>query len=146
MKLLTIITFLFLGSLNLNAQQSTIEEDIRQVMELSGAGKLGVQVMEAMTAQFQQSMPEVPTEFWKEVMKEVNPDKMIELIIPIYKKHFTQEEIRQLVTFYQSPLGKKVTATLPAVTAESMKAGEEWGGEIAATVLKRLQQKGYIKN
>lgn len=146
MKQLIIIAFLLTANLSLSAQQTTIEEDIRQMMELSGAGKLGIQVMEAMSTQFQRSLPEVPTEFWKEVMKEVNPDKMIDLIIPIYKKHFTQAEVQQLITFYKSPIGQKVSATLPAVTAESMEVGEQWGQEIAAIALKRLQEKGYIKN
>lgn len=146
MKKLLILAFFIMGSFALSAQQTTLDEDIRQLMEISGAAKVGVQVMEAMTVQFKQVLPEVPTEFWNEAMKEFNSDALVELIIPIYKKYFTADEIKQLIAFYKTPLGQKVTSTLPAITQESMEAGQKWGQEIGMKVAQKLQEKGYIKN
>jgi hypothetical protein len=120
-------------------------KDIRKVMEISGAGVNGIQVMDIMETQFKQSLPNVPDEFWKEMRKEVNAGTLIDLIVPIYDKHFTHDEIKQLITFYESPIGKKVSTTLPAVMQESMAAGQKWGEALAQNVLEKLRKKGYIK-
>jgi uncharacterized protein len=43
----------------------------------------------------------------------------------VYDKHFTEAELKDLVTFYGSATGKKVIAEMPALFAESIaKAGE----------------------
>lgn len=120
-------------------------KDIRKVMEISGAGVNGIQVMDIMETQFKQSLPNVPDEFWKEMRKEVNAGTLIDLIVPIYDKHFTHDEIKQLITFYESPIGKKISTTLPAVMQESMAAGQKWGEALAQNVLEKLRKKGYIK-
>lgn len=146
MKQILILAFFVLASFSANAQKTTIEEDIRQFLELSGSANVGVQVMETMTGQFKQMLPQVPEAFWTEAMKEFSPETLVNLIIPIYKKHFTQEEIKQLIAFYKTPVGQKVAATLPAVTQESMQAGQQWGQEIGQKVAQKLQEKGYIKN
>jgi len=142
-----LLSILFVGAFGALQAQTTPSKtaDIRKVLQMSGQAKAGVQVMEAMFGQFQQSLPQVPEEFWKEFMKEVSAEGLIDLIIPIYDKHFTHDDIRQLIVFYDSPIGKKLTATLPVITEESMTAGEKWGGELAEKVMERLQKKGYIK-
>jgi hypothetical protein len=146
MKQVLIITIFAISSLHLNAQQTAVEQDVRQLLELTGAAKLGIQAMEMMITQFQQGAPDAPNEFWTEFKKEIKPESLVNLLVPIYKKHFTQAEIKQLIAFYQTPIGKKVTATLPAVTQESMVAGQQWGQQIGAKVVQQLQEKGYIKN
>jgi len=67
------------------------------------------------------------------------------MIVPIYDRNFSAEEIDGLMVFYSSPLGKKVLQKLPVIMQESMQAGKEWGGEIYKKVLLKLQQKGYLK-
>lgn len=146
MKAFLIMTFLLIGSFAVNAQQTTLEEDIREFLKVSGSAQLGMQVLETMTGQFKQMLPDVPAEFWTETMKEFKPEALANLMIPIYAKHFTQEEIRQLIHFYKTPVGQKLAATLPAVSQESMIAGQKWGQEIGAKVAQKLQEKGYIKN
>lgn len=39
---------------------------------------------------------------------------------PIYAKHFTAGELRQLIAFYRSPLGQKSMRETPLILAESM--------------------------
>jgi hypothetical protein len=47
--------------------------------------------------------------------------KIVEdLSYPIYDKHFTEAELRDLVTFYRSETGKKIVAEMPSVISESM--------------------------
>lgn len=143
-----IVVFLLFVSITVSmAAQNSGEKakDIRKLMDLSGAGINGVQVMETMLIQFKQSVPGVPDEFWEGVKKEVSVEALVELIVPVYEKHFTHQEVKQLIAFYETPVGKKLSATLPVVTQEAMEAGGKWGEEIAEKVLNDLRKKGYIK-
>lgn len=133
-------------AVSVSAQNSPEKaKDIRKAMEISGAGVNGVQVMETMVGQFKQALPDVPDEFWKEAMKEVSADALIDLIVPIYDKHFTHDEIKQMIAFYETPVGKKLSTTLPLITQEAMAAGQKWGEEIGQNVVEKLRKKGYIK-
>jgi hypothetical protein len=39
---------------------------------------------------------------------------------PIYARHFTASELREMIAFYQTPVGKKAIAVLPQVMTEVM--------------------------
>jgi hypothetical protein len=43
-----------------------------------------------------------------------------------------------LIQFYESPVGKKAIAVLPAITQEGMKRGMELGSTVGEKVLTRL--------
>lgn len=45
--------------------------------------------------------------------------------IRIYAKYFTENELTDIATFYQSPTGKKTVALLPQIMADGMQAGAE---------------------
>lgn len=42
-----------------------------------------------------------------------------EVYFPVYRKHFSEQEISELIAFYQSPLGRKVTGLTPDIMRES---------------------------
>jgi hypothetical protein len=86
------------------------------------------------------------SDFWDEFNKEVNAATLIDLVLPIYDKYFTDDDIVQLIAFYQSPVGKKVVEKLPVIMQESMQVGSEWGKQLSEKILERLKQKGYLKN
>ena len=49
-------------------------------------------------------------------------DKLIEAITPVYDRHFSKEELKELITFYSSPAGKKIVKLMPTVLEESLEA------------------------
>ncbi len=75
----------------------------------------------------------------------MNAGDLVNLIIPIYEKYYTEEDVQGLIKFYNTPVGEKVIASLPQVTAESMEAGQQWGESIAKQVLDDMKEKGYYK-
>ncbi|MFV8376792.1 DUF2059 domain-containing protein [Flavobacterium sp. LB1P62] len=140
------ITLFLCGLLTSGFSQSISKTDnIKNLLELTGSGKLGVQVGENMIISFKKSYPNVPVEFWDNFLKEINSDTLINLIIPIYDKYYTESEIKQLTEFYQSSLGKKLIAIMPLVLQESMQAGQTWGKEIGEKVYNNLEEKGFVK-
>ena len=141
-KLLLIPVFLFAALLG-QAQQKASKESIRTLLEMSGSARVGIQVMTNMIASYKESYPEVPQAFWDDFLKEARPETLVEMIIPVYEKHYTQEEVQGLIAFYQSPLGKKVITTMPLIAQESYTIGTEWGKKLAEQVGKKLQEGGY---
>jgi hypothetical protein len=49
-------------------------------------------------------------------------------------------ELRELIRFYETPLGQKMIAELPALTRESMAAGQELGRRLAERLLRRARE------
>jgi hypothetical protein len=116
-------------------------QDIRKLLEVTGSAKLGQQVLAQMMQTFKSTNPKVPEEFWDEVMKEFDSGTMIDLVVPVYEKHLTHEDVKGMLAFYESPLGQKLIAVTPAITQESMQAGQQWGLGIARRIQKRLEER-----
>jgi uncharacterized protein len=52
----------------------------------------------------------------------------------IYANEFTEQELKDLVTFYKSPLGAKLLANEPRAIQFSMSYMNQWGQQFAAAV------------
>ncbi len=139
-----IITLLLCSlSFAMFAQSSTKTDKIKKMLELTGSGKLGTQVAKNMIASFKQSYTKVDQAFWDDFEREIKAEDLINLMLPIYDKYYTEEDIDQLIAFYNSPIGKKMTENLPMITQESMMAGQAWGKKIGEKVAERLRERGY---
>jgi hypothetical protein len=144
-SLLLIIVLAAASSVFSQAQPAN-EKNIRKLMQLTGAGELGLQAVDNMIATFRKQHDNIDDEFWTEMRKELRPETLVDLVVPIYAKYFTDDEILGLIRFYETPLGKKVTSTLPAVMNESMTVGGEWGRELGEKIVNKMKLKGYVQN
>jgi uncharacterized protein len=65
----------------------------------------------------------------------------------IYASHFTESELRDLLTFYQSPLGQKVLTQEPKVLDESMIYAGTWADnlsvEVVASMRAEMKKRGH---
>ena len=52
----------------------------------------------------------------------------------IYASHFTEQELKDLVTFYKSALGQKLITEEPKAIEASMKYMNEWAQQFADVV------------
>ena len=55
-----------------------------------------------------------------ELVKEMGAE-----MVPLYARHFTLDEIRQLTALYRSPLGAKMLTTMPVLMQEGMQIGQK---------------------
>ena len=53
----------------------------------------------------------------------------------IYAKHFTEQELKDLVTFYKSPLGQKMLKEEPVALEQGMKRAQDWSQDFSDAVL-----------
>jgi uncharacterized protein len=57
----------------------------------------------------------------------------------IYASHFTEPELKQLLTFYQSPLGQKVINEEPKAADESMTFAGGWADKLSEEVIGKMR-------
>jgi uncharacterized protein len=97
--------------------------------------------------------PKIPDAVWDEFtgmcaeeMKRSLPE-LEEPVIAIYDANFSADEIKQLVVFYQSPVGRNIVIQLPQLMQQSVAMGQSWGQQAGAHAIERIRaaakQKGY---
>lgn len=120
------------------------EKSIRELMEVSGAGNMGIQIINGMMAPLKKAVPKAQDTFWDEFMKEVNADELINITVPIYQKHYSEEDIQAILAFYKSPVGRRMVSSMPVVMQEAMQAGQQWGRKIGERALEKAKQQNLL--
>lgn len=143
-KLLFILTLSFLPFFAFSQQEQ--KEPVYQLMETMELDQSISKMLDMMMQMPMIASLNVPEEVWTEFKKEFSSNSFMDELAPIYKKHYTDEEILQLVDFYKSPLGKKTLEVTPAITTESMAVGQKAGQEAMQKVMEKLEKMGYSKS
>lgn len=150
-----ILMFLLLGLIGQVAIADELTtakfSDIKRLMDVTGSANIAKQFASASSRQIFQTLkasrPEISDRALAVVDKELMalfsekmsaPGGLMDQIIPVYDKYFTHQEIRELLAFYQTSIGKKVIFVLPKVANESMMAGQRWGQSLGPEIEKRM--------
>lgn len=134
-KIILLAALLFIGY-GANAQEKGSSDYKRDVMELMKLQSGQLKTITNMVDQLSSSIPERNRSAFK---KDVNDsmDKLYEQMADIYMETYTKDEIEQMLKFYRSPVGQKISKKAPELMEKSMKAGQVWGMQ----TLKPLMQK-----
>jgi hypothetical protein len=64
----------------------------------------------------------------QQITKELTPRRaeMQQVLARVYAQHFTEQELKDALEFYKTPLCKKLIAEEPKALEESMKAADDW--------------------
>lgn len=147
-KLLLSLALVFTIALMGQAQTSTYDASVRKMIEVSGGMDMFKTMVPQMISMMKPQLPSVPEAYWNELEKEFNQpqafNELINKLTPIYKKYLTQADIEGIIKFYETPVGKKMAATAPKISMESMQIGQQWGMQIAQKIQDKLKEKGYL--
>ena len=123
--------------------------DIERLLDMTGAIALGQQMSSVMVGQFtgliKQANPNIPKELLDTLPAIVNSviDENIstfkQAAVLIYHKHFSHDELKQMIAFYSTDLGKKTIRVMPTLMQESMRAGQQWGQLLAPEIERRVR-------
>jgi hypothetical protein len=123
------------------------EREVRRLVGLVGVVEKELASIDVVMNVLKQRTPNVPEKVWTEVraefVKTFNREAIIAGYVPIYAGHFNAKEVRQLIAFYSSPVGKKLVAEMPVIETEAFFKGMERGQEIGERVREILKAKGY---
>lgn len=115
------------------------EADIRRLLDVMGSQALMTQVMGNMEGDIKpmltNSLPpgdyraKLVDLFFEKFMARVKAEmpSLLNTMVVTYDKYFSDEEIKGLIQFYQTPLGQKTLSTLPTIVSESQADGEKRG-------------------
>ena len=116
------------------------EADIRHLLDVTGARSLASQTMANMQNSIKPMMTNAlpPGEyraklidlFFTKFQAKVDTQHLVDLAVPIYDKYLSDDDIKGLTQFYQTPLGQKTLTVLPKLLAECQEAGRKWGSDV----------------
>jgi hypothetical protein len=140
------------------AQTEPKQSDARTLLELSGGAEALESVLNSSTLETQlrgtlnpaaappdrrafleRFISEFSKEFTAEAIK--RRTELFELVEKSYEKYYSSAEMRQLIEFYRTPLGKKLAATAPKITVDMMDAGRKWGENLGRDIGQRVGQR-----
>ena len=75
----------------------------------------------------------------KTVDEKLGKKQLENLFVPVYAKHYNLKDIKGLIKFYQSPLGKKLRKTDAKIRRELHKVGGDYGQKIMSDIALQLQ-------
>ena len=65
-----------------------------------------VRILQALEA-MKLAMPRVPEKFWDKYRQLISIDELQNRLVQVYDKHYTSDELNDLLKFYDSPFRKK---------------------------------------
>ena len=109
-------------------------------MQLTGVENLSGQMMSnmepSMKATLTQAFP--PGEYRAQLIElflaklraKVSARRSWKLAVPTYDKYFSDDELHQLMAFYETPLGKKTITVMPQLMTELMTNSQQLGQQL----------------
>jgi uncharacterized protein len=62
-----------------------------------------------------------------------------EIVARVYASRFTEQELKDALTFYKTPLGKKLIVEEPAILDQTMKDAQTWGDRLSEEVIIKMR-------
>jgi len=84
-----------------------------------------------------------------QLRKEYDPKRaeILTEVAKIYAGRFTEQELKELVAFYKTPLGKKVLNEEPIAIEEGLKSAQAWADQLSGQVIEmyrtEMKKKGH---
>jgi hypothetical protein len=128
--------------------------DIEKLMRITGPPDVTKQMSNFFIRQMSQaikaSRPDLPAKTYRILGEEINrviEEQMtakggfLDMVIPIYARHFSHEDIKGLLKFYQTDLGKKTIKIWPLILQESMTLAQDWSESLGPLIKNKVNQR-----
>lgn len=150
MKTITLI-ILFL-SVNLLYSQRQIEilkdsayvEELIKLQKLMGLYDNAYDIKNYMINRFRTMANNADSTYWANLSNSIDVTEYLRMNALTFATVFTREEIKELLKFYESPVGRKVVTTMEAVHSELANNEGLWAESIRVIILKKLQEDGLV--
>jgi hypothetical protein len=133
------------------------EKDLKALFEVMGINSFAKDMADTMVTsaitQEKQRYPNLPKDAEHALSKAIyeavisHSSELDTMILPLYDKYYTHDDIKQLYVFFTSPVGQKYSAVVKPMAQDMMQVGQAWGkkiGPIAAKAAEReLVKHGY---
>ena len=128
--------------------------DIEKLMQITGPPAVTKQISNFFIRQMSRSIkaarPDLPAKTYRILGEEINSviekqmtakGGFLDMVIPIYAKHFNHKDIKGLLKFYQTDLGKKTIKIWPLILQESMTLAQDWSKSLGPLIQKNVNSR-----
>jgi hypothetical protein len=132
---LIILSILFTFSFNFSvSQEDNYKGLLTDYIKAQGQFETFNATIDQMTSMMGVALNEdEKVEFTNDVMS-----SLIEMLVPVYKKHFTEQDLKDAIELFKTPIGKKISEKSPVIAQESMQASMQWGMELSTKLQKYM--------
>jgi hypothetical protein len=120
----------------------------KQILELKGISQVFQPLVRGVVVKVRDAF--MQTNFmWAKDLNEVaanlqkqydgRTSELVDGAAKIYASHFTEQELKDILTFYQSPLGQKVIHEEPKAADESMNNAQKFADNLSLEVIDSLR-------
>lgn len=116
------------------SQDEAFKKDVLKVIEMSGAANQ----MKSAKTQILQMVPKEKQEAFILDFDATMP-ALYDKIAAIYMETYTKEDIKAMIAFYDSPVGRKINEKAGNILEKTQAAGKEWSEELQGLMTKYMQ-------
>ncbi len=133
---LLILSLLFVFSFNFStSQEDNYKGLLTDFIKAQGQFETFNATIDQMTSMMGITLNEdEKVEFTSDVMS-----SLIEMLVPVYQKHFTEQDLKDAIDLFKTPIGKKISEKSPIIAQESMQASMQWGMELSTKLQKYMK-------
>ncbi|RRJ91150.1 DUF2059 domain-containing protein [Flavobacterium macacae] len=132
-KLFFTAAFIFVAQLSF--AQDAFKADVVKLIQSSGAAG----PMKVAKEQILVAVPEEKRAAFSKDFDATLPS-LYEKMAKVYMEVYTHQDIKDMLKFYESPIGKKMAEKSGELSSKSMAAGQEWGMELQTAMMKYIQE------
>jgi uncharacterized protein len=120
---------------------------IRHLLDITEESKMGEKIGNYIIGQVRQGMsralpPDRLQKFMETFTQKYNAaapaSAVTDVQATIYARHFSMDDIKTLVQFYETPVGQRVVKAMPQISRETEAASREIDQQAAVTVLREM--------
>lgn len=112
------------------------------MFEVSGTEDSYKTMITQMFGMFKQQYPDIKPELWSELQGEfltTSLNDLVVMLVPVYQKYMTKDDLEKIIVFYQTPTGKKFATNTPLIMQGSMQVGQQWRLKVGQEFEKKLR-------
>jgi len=127
---------------------ASYDDDVKELMQVTGSDSVAYQMASYISASIIGSLTQQRRDVTEKQVTAAKQEvdgylaervpALRDSLTGLYKKHYTQDDVRQLIVFFKTPIGAKFVKTTPLVAREGSEMGDRWGRELGPELGQRL--------
>jgi len=123
MCIVALFTFMLPVSAQQSGETSEYREALKKLMDVTGAAASVDEILPHTLNMAKMNAPEKEAAYWEvftESWQKKIEEMVMEIYVPIYKKHLALDDLKGVISFYESPLGQRYKESAMSITREAM--------------------------
>lgn len=133
-KIIIIVSLVFSIQFSFS-QNEAYKADVMKLIEKSGSSSS----MNSAKKQIFKMIPEENQEAFSKEFDATLP-KLYDKLAVVYMEMYTHQDIKDLLKFYDTPIGKKMSENVGVIMEKSMAIGSQWGQDELQSIVQKYMK------